>query len=91
MGALQSPERVLGSLFHQGIDELLSFESIQVLKKERARLLERHCAQCRFDKTCDQRAIFDVLEHMPPGPCWLESSLIEAAMDRVGQVECTTP
>ncbi len=84
-----SPEHVLGNVFCQEIGELLSAKPLRALEDERARLYDRHCKRCRFEGACDQRAIFDIPEYMPPGPCGLESALIEAALVRADKSDRT--
>lgn len=77
-----TPERVLGNIFQQGIDDLIEQGGVQALTESRALLQSRHCAACRFDQACDQRAVEDLPPGMPAGPCWLESKLAEAALER---------
>jgi sulfatase maturation enzyme AslB (radical SAM superfamily) len=68
---------VLGNVLRHSMSEILRSAGMERAVMRRELLTDRHCALCRFQPTCDHRAVMDYPDEMPSGPCSIESALCE--------------
>lgn len=84
------PDRSLGNLFHQSLDEILESPAYEDSLFRRDQLARRHCHGCRYAGACDGEPIFATPRDDPPGPCPIASRLcrfIEDYLCRAGYDE----